>query len=85
MERYLAQDYISANSILYPRIEGLMRSRYMQLHAPVNPDKFIKQGELVTAVIDDPKTDKRTLLLPEKFDRYLRKSILRASIPITPT
>jgi hypothetical protein len=69
VNRYLAGDYISASAILYPRIEGLMRS-YLNFHQPsVKPSS----KNLVTSVIDANVTNRHdySALLPNNFSRYL--------------
>jgi len=70
LERFLSQDYISAISILYPRIEGVMRTNHMR----VNPSVSKQSPEnLVISSIKGQGITPRNLLLPERFDSYLRK------------
>jgi hypothetical protein len=69
VNRYLAGDYISASAILYPRIEGLMRS-YLNSHGlTLKPSP----KNLVTSVIDANVTSRHDFssLLPKNFSRYL--------------
>ena len=68
-ERFLASDHHSAISILYPRIEGLLRD----YHRSQGTGERQAQDQLVeTAVQADLSEDRPKLpLLPEKFQRYL--------------
>ena len=68
-ERFLASDHHSAISILYPRIEGLLRD----YHRSQWTGERQAQDQLVeTAVQADLSEDRPKLpLLPEKFQRYL--------------
>jgi hypothetical protein len=82
-ERYLQQDYISATSILYPRIEGLMRSYHLSLN---KPDRA-SQGNLVSAVVEGKGHDSRnySFLLPDNFRRYLKEVYFAGFDPQNPT
>lgn len=71
VERYLAGDYISCASILYPRIEGLMRTfhrteRYESKPTPENLSKTVTQHH-------QEKRIQNSLLLPRKFNDYLNE------------
>ena len=70
-ERFLASDHHSAISILYPRIEGVLRD----YHRSQRAGERQSQDQLVeTAVQADLSEDRPKLpLLPEKFQRYLSK------------
>lgn len=82
IERYLASDYISAVSILYPRIEGIMRT----YHICTRPSVSQTQKSLVDTVISsaDPTTHPKMLLLPDKFHRYLTEVYFAAFDPSKP-
>jgi hypothetical protein len=69
VERFLASDYISAVSILYPRIEGVMRS----YHVAATPNARQTQTGLVDSSLAsvDPVLRPHALLLPEKFRAYM--------------
>jgi hypothetical protein len=69
VERFLSDDFISAVAILYPRIEGVMRS----YHTAVSPDTRQTQTGLVQSILSgvDPIKRPKALLLPEKFKIYL--------------
>jgi hypothetical protein len=70
LERFLAQDYISAISILYPRIEGVMRTHHMRVNPSVSKQS---QENLIISSIKGQGITPRNLLLPERFDCYLKK------------
>ena len=74
-KRFLASDHHSAISILYPRIEGLLRD----YHRSQGSGESQKQDQLVeTAVQADRSADRPKLpLLPEKFQRYLSEVYFR--------
>lgn len=71
IKKYNDEDYISATAILYPRIEGIMRS--YQLSKRVN--EKASQGNLVSSIINIGGADKHhySFLLPKSFDTYLRQ------------
>lgn len=80
-ERFLASDHHSAISILYLRIEGILRD-YYRLHGVEKPS----QERLVkTAVQADLSADRTKLpLLPDKFLRYLLEVYFRDFDPDQP-
>jgi hypothetical protein len=72
IERHKANDFVSASSIIYPKIEGLIRQSFIK----ENPDK---QGRKQNILIDHI-TDKTisnlsalTTYIPDKFKGYLEK------------
>jgi len=71
IDRYLAGDYISTASIVYPRIEGLMRT-YLS-----SSGKSVKRTSkhLVKSVIEARANDLHHFggLLPNNFQRYLKE------------
>ena len=69
VNRYRAGDYISAVSILFPRIEGILRG----YHRVSRSGEKISQSALVQAAVDNnPNVQhKHSLLLPTKFRDYL--------------
>ena len=71
-ERYLADDFISAIQVLYPRIEGIMR----KLHLLRRPSERTQQRTMVEALVAD-KSD-YSLLLPHRFREYLLGFYFRA-------
>jgi hypothetical protein len=68
VERHLAGDYISAVSILYPRIEGLMREYHRSVSA-----KSPSQNNLAESITSSPATPEQylNLYLPKHFERFL--------------
>lgn len=68
-ERFLEKDYISATAILYPRIEGLMRTH----HLSTNQADRATQGNLVSSLLQARATERHasSMLLPANFRRYL--------------
>lgn len=71
IDRYIAKDYVSTVSILYPRIEGVMRSVLM-----TSPDEIkASQRNLVASVIDSRQQElhQYSSLLPAIFQRFLRE------------
>jgi hypothetical protein len=68
-KHYVANDYLSAAAILFPRIEGIMRT-----HAQaVVPGTSLKQENLATvSAVGGGKIAKpASLLLPDRFKQYL--------------
>ena len=82
LERFLAQDYISAISILYPRIEGVMRTHHMRVNPSVSKQS---QENLIISSIKGQSITPRNLLLPERFDCYLKKIYFASFNPTNPS
>jgi hypothetical protein len=68
-ERFVENDYISAASILYPRIEGVMRS----FGAVENPGSAATQAELAKLASGSGAIREESLLLPARFEKYLHE------------
>lgn len=70
IERFEAEDYVSATGLLYPRIEGLLRS-WQKLIDPGKPSA----DALARSVAADPTETRHphSLLLPHRFEEYLRR------------
>lgn len=68
-ERYLDDDFISATSILYPRIEGVMRT----LVPSLNSKGRMRSSTLVDSVMNarGEKYQPHSLLLPLRFHQFL--------------
>jgi hypothetical protein len=69
VERYLAGDHISCGSILYPRIEGLLRSFHRSAGYTSKPET-----KTLTKIAVEHHQSARianSLLLPAKFNEYL--------------
>lgn len=65
-DRYIEQDYISANSILYPRIEGVIRT-FFELEGL---DKKASSTNMLEAI--EKVTSSTSLLLPLYFKKFLK-------------
>ncbi len=69
IERFLADDSTSCTALLFPRIEGILRSHHAQLGSPGKPHR----DNLVKAATDSAiRDDNDSLLLPRRFRSYLR-------------
>ncbi len=70
IERFLADDPTSSTALLFPRIEGMLRSR----HAETGSGKKPHRDNLVnTATESAIRRDNDSLLLPRRFRDYLRR------------
>lgn len=74
-ERFLDGDFASAVSILYPRIEGAMRS----FHEAVTPEIRANQHTLLESAVPKDAAEKRpySVLLPARFRQYLGEVYFR--------
>lgn len=81
IERYLEADYISCTSILYPRIEGLMRS----FHKTEGYKSKPSSKNLTKTVISHHQKRRiyQSLLLPDKFQNYLENIYFASFSPGT--
>jgi hypothetical protein len=70
-DRFRAGDNVSCISVLYPRIEGLMR----RLYAQENPGQDPNQVTMVANLIENHYPE--SMLLPERFGAYLREVYFR--------
>lgn len=79
IERYRAGDWVSCVSVLYPRIEGVLRS-------VVQPTGRIGHVRLATTVIEGGKTrlSPTSPLLADRFLEYLKSSLLQDFDPTKP-
>jgi hypothetical protein len=82
VDRFAEGDYISATSILYPRIEGLMRT----FHIKTNAQNKASQKNLVSSVIESKGRELHSfsLLLPSYFRRYLEEVYFANFDPTAP-
>ena len=80
-ERFLEADHQSAISILYPRIEGILRD-YYRLHGVEKPSQERLAETAVQAGLSEDRP--RRPLLPEKFQRYLSEVYFRNFDPNQP-
>lgn len=78
-ERFEASDWVSANSILYPRIEGILRN----IAKTTNAHSF-SQGILANAPSNISALPHSSRILPQKFQRYLREVYFKNFDPHQP-
>jgi len=71
IERYESRDFISCTAILYPRIEGIMRT----VHEKIKGSEKASQKKLVDSLDRVRSTEKErySRLLPKKFVEYIEK------------
>lgn len=71
IERYQADDYVSAAAILYPRIEGVMRSYFTSAGFTEKPSA----PNLARTVVQKGAAEQHSccLFLPERFHEYLNQ------------
>ena len=69
VERYLDDDPVSCTGLLFPRIEGIMRSH----HASAGTNEQPTQGNLPTSAVSANVLNEKCLLLPRRFEQYLRE------------
>jgi hypothetical protein len=82
-ERFEQNDHISAASILYPRVEGIMRS----LHKARSPGATASQKELAKSGagrLGSHPVREESLLLPARFEKYLREVYFASFNPRAP-
>ena len=69
VERYLSDDPMSCAGLLFPRIEGIMRSYLASVGSTEQPS----QGNLSTFAVSANIQNEKCLLLPHRFEKYLRE------------
>lgn len=79
IERFLQKDYVSATGLLYTRIEGIMRSYHQSAGATTSPSA----SHLATSAVEGSKN--KHLLLPERFETYLKNVYFAGFDPAHPT
>jgi hypothetical protein len=80
-ERYTSKDYISAVSILYPRLEGLMRSLFSEKS---NKGKLTAMKLVDNLIrIEAQRGNINSLLLPDRFSEFLSKVYFMNFMPGT--
>jgi len=82
-ERYLAEDFISSASILYPRIEGILRDHFMLV---LPNEQKVTQSSLVAGAIEkNPnRPHEYSPLLPYQFQKYLANIFFEPFDPKNP-
>lgn len=71
VERFKAADYLSCASIVYPRIEGLLRSHHISAAIPGGRGQMALTESAVSSLVENPYS----LLLPQRFQEYLQTCI----------
>ena len=69
VERYLSDDPMSCTGLLFPRIEGIMRSNHADMGSTEQPS----EGNLSTSAVSANIRTEKCLLLPHRFEKYLRE------------
>ena len=71
IEHFENKDYLSSTLILYPRIEGVLRAKHIDVGMGAKPDV----QHLVTSAVQDPSKlmHSDSLLMPEKFSKFLEE------------
>jgi len=82
IERFKVQDWISCNSILYSRIEGVLR-----VLAKITNSPTYKQSDLSAAPsnLSDLKTSQHSRILPHRFNEFLSSVFFKNFDPENPT
>ena len=68
VERFQNDDSVSCTGLLFPRIEGILRTHHTSLGTQMPPSTKNLTQTAVAAKIQNEKS----LLLPHRFDKYLR-------------
>jgi len=77
-ERFMEGDFVSATGLLYPRIEGILRT----MNAARQGKKSPKSHDLVESLLRDTEPlHCFSWLLPDRFRRYLREVYFRSFKP----
>ncbi len=79
-ERFLASDYVSCTSLLFPRIEGVMRT----YHSSSGTNSVASQANLCASAVAAYADHAACLLLPKMFKRYLGEVYFAAFDPNAP-
>ena len=82
VEEHLRGEYISSTSILFPRLEGLMRTYHLTVNNPVKPNSH----NLVASVTDGSEAagNVYSLFLPKNFRRFLKEVYFAGFDPRNP-
>ena len=68
VHHFLNGDAISCTGLLYPRIEGILRTYNDSLETPIEP----KQDDLSGLAVASKADNEKSLLFPHRFNAYLR-------------
>lgn len=79
---YRGRDFISAISVLYPRIEGILRTHHLALRPA---GKITSQALVTSATVANPHIQHpHSLLLPNRFSTFLREVFFEQFDPKNP-
>ncbi len=67
MDHFQNGDYLSCTAMLYPRLEGVMRSNVLEAGG-----SSMRQDSLAQAAVASKLPNPKCLLLPHRFQRFLR-------------
>lgn len=83
LEHFERDDYLSTATMLYPRIEGLLREQ----HALVAAHSKATQAALASSAVTDPLGVRHelSLLVPERFRRYIEEIYFAGFDPTAPS
>lgn len=82
LDRFAADDHVSATAILYPSIEGLLRSIHEVLGSSVRPTAKNLSNTAVRHL--DGETHDHSWLLPDLFNRFLQDVYFAGFAPGVP-
>lgn len=68
VDRFQNDDPVSCTALLFPRIEGILRTQHTSLDTPAQPSPNNLTELAVASKIETPKS----LLLPHRFSKYLK-------------
>jgi len=71
VKQHLARDYVSSTSVLFNRLEGLMRTYHLTLNNPIKPNSHTLVKSVTESVVAERHTF--SLFLPKNFQRYLKE------------
>lgn len=71
VDKFLQRDYISTTAILYPRIEGILRSIHEMLKVPEKPTQKVLSRSAVES--RSQELNVHSWLLPKMFQKYLEE------------
>jgi hypothetical protein len=83
IERYRSDDHISCTAIIYPRIEGIIRT----VHQKIKHNEKATQKNLVDSLdqVGAVVKEKYSRLLPQKFVEYIEQIYFANFVPGVPT
>lgn len=82
LDSFLKEDYIGATAVLFPRIEGILRS----MHAASGSTATLRPSGLISAAVEPwvDRVHEYSWLLPDRFKRYLAEVYFAGFTPGQP-